>query len=197
MLQGPERYQFLKSWLQDLSDSLDDGWYNIVPFWLLLCIFIGGTTAYFMPDDFWTRRRDNASVVYAAILTMNGIILALSWGAFAKIYETIGTPHFSTFLKENGVLDKFLFFVSYVHTSQILALSVSAIALMVTQFEDADLRWQRVALGATIGFGMYAVKQAAGSVTVMHDLIRYRAIFDADKATRAGSVRLIRPETDT
>jgi len=176
MLQGPERYQFLKSWLQDLSDSLDDGWYNIIPFWLLLCIFIGGTTAYFMPDDFWTRRRDNASVVYAAILTMNGIILALSWGAFAKIYETIGTPHFSTFLKENGVLDKFLFFVS---------------------FEDADLRWQRVALGATIGFGMYAVKQAAGSVTVMHDLIRYRAIFDADKATRAGSVRLIRPETDT
>jgi hypothetical protein len=196
MLQKPERHPFLKWWLQDLSESLDDGWYNIIPSWLLLFLVIGGAVAFLMPDNFWTWRRDNATVVYAAILTMNGIILALSWGAFAKIYETIGAPRFSAFLKEQGVLEKFLFFVSYVHISQIIALSLSAITLIVTQFEDIDLRWQRFAMGITIGFGIYAIKQAAGSVTVMHDLIRYRAIFDADRAANAGTVHRIRPDDD-
>jgi hypothetical protein len=88
-----------------------------------------------MPKEFWPQRRDNATVVYAAILTMNGIILALSWGAFAKIYETISAPNFSTFLKEHGALDKFLFFVAYVHLAQLLALIASAGGLIITQFE--------------------------------------------------------------
>jgi hypothetical protein len=196
MLPKSERHPFLKSWLRDLSESLDDGWYNIIPSWLLLFILIGGVVAYFMSDSFWTLRRDNATVVYAAILTMNGIILALSWSAFANIYESIGAPKFSTFLEEQGALEKFLFFVSYAHVSQIVALSASAIALISTQFEEFDLRWQRLALAMTIGFGIYAIKQAAGSVIVMHDLIRYRAIFDADRPSNAATVRRIRPDPE-
>jgi hypothetical protein len=197
MLPKSEKHQFLKSWLKDLSDGLDDGWYNIIPFWILIFLLIGLAVAYFMPDNFWTTRRDNATVVYAAILTMNGIILALTWSAFAKIYENIGAPKFSTFLQEHGALEKFLFFVSYTHMTQILALSISAIALIVTQFEGVGLWWHRSAMVATIGFGIYAIKQAAGSVTVMHDLIRYRAIFDADRvSSNSGTVRMIRPDDD-
>jgi hypothetical protein len=197
MLPKPEKHQFLKSWLQDLSDGLDDGWYNIIPFWLITFLVIGLAVAYLMPDSFWTTRRDNATAVYAAILTMNGIILALTWSAFAKIYENIGAPKFSAFLQKHGALEKFLFFVSYTHVSQMIALSVSAITLIITQFEGISLWWQRSAMVATIGVGVYAIKQAAGSVTVMHDLIRYRAIFDADSTPpNSGTVRMIRPDDD-
>jgi hypothetical protein len=195
MLPKPESHPFLKAWLRYLSDGLDDGWYNIVPLWPILFLLIGGVVGFFMPDDFWTWRRDNATVVYAAILTMNGIVLALSWSAFAKIYESIGAPKFSTFLEEHGALETFLFFVSYAHGSQIAALSISAIALIAAQFDEIGVRWQRFALAATIGFGIYAIKQAAGSVTVMHDLIRYRAIFDADRGSN-GIVRRIRADDD-
>src|ERR1700730_2250276 len=146
MLQKPDSISFLKSWLQDLSEEIDDGWYKIIPLWLLSFVAVGCIISFYMPKEFWMQRRDNATVVYAAILTMNGIILALSWGAFAKIYETISAPNFSTFLKEHGALDKFLFFVSYVHLAQLLALVTSSGALIVTQFDPIDLSWQRAAL---------------------------------------------------
>jgi hypothetical protein len=184
---------FLKSWLQDLSEEIDEGRYKIIPFWILSFVAVGLIVSLYMPKEFWTQRRDNATVVYAAILTMNGIILALSWGAFAKIYETISAPNFSTFLKEHGALDKFLFFVAYVHLAQLLALIASAGGLIITQFDTIGLFWQRIALATTIGLGSYAVKQAAGSVTVMHDLIRYRTIFDADARANQGNVAGFEP----
>jgi hypothetical protein len=195
--QTPEQYAFLKAWFKDRQESLDDGWYRILPFWIGCFLAIGFAAAYCLPERFWTLGRDNATVLYAAILTMNGIILALSWSAFAKIYETIGAPNFSSFLQEHGVLEKFLFYVSYVHASQLVALGVSGIALIMVQFDDIPLVWQRFALGATIGLGTYAIKQAAGSVTVMHQLIQYRSIFDADRAARNGNVRRLRPDSDS
>jgi hypothetical protein len=184
----PERHPFLQAWLQEISESLNEGWYRVVPWWLLIFVAVGGAVAYFMPEDFWLKHRDNGTVFYGAILTMNGIILALSWGAFAKIYETIGAPNFSTFLQQSGVLERFLFFVSHVHFTQLVALIASAAGLIVTQFESIDTLWQRVALAATIALGAYAVKTAGGSVTVMHMLIRYRADFDADREAKAGNV---------
>jgi hypothetical protein len=71
----------------------------------------------------------------------------------------------------------------------LLALSISAVGLIITQFETVELIWQRIVLAATIGLGIYAIKQAAGSVAVMHDLIHYRAIFDEDRAANTGTVR--------
>jgi hypothetical protein len=186
--QQPERHRFLKSWLQDISEELDNGWYRIVPWSLLIFAGIAGAVAFYIPADFWAKHRDNTTVFYGAVLTMNGIILALSWGAFGKIYETIGAPGFSTFLQQNAALEKFLFFVSHVHFTQIIALLTSAIALVITQFEDIELIWQRIALGATIALAAYAIKKAAGAVTVMHTLIRYRAEFDADREARSGNV---------
>lgn len=188
MLPRPERHPFLKAWLQDISEELDNGWYNVVPLWLALFLAISATAAFSLPKEFWTLRRDNSTVLYTGLLTMNGIILALSWSAFAKIYETIGASNFSAFLKENGVLEKFLFFVSFVHLFQLIALLTSAVGLIVTQFDTIALVWQRVMLTAMLGFGAYAIKVAAGSVTVMHDLIGYRAIFDADRAAKATNV---------
>jgi hypothetical protein len=69
----------------------------------------------------------------------------------------------------------------------------SAGGLIITQFDTIGLFWQRIALATTIGLGSYAVKQAAGSVTVMHDLIRYRTIFDADARANQGNVAGFEP----
>ena len=34
MAQQIERYSFLKAWLRDRQECLDDGWYNILPLWI-------------------------------------------------------------------------------------------------------------------------------------------------------------------
>src|ERR1700741_3142347 len=136
---------FVKAWLKDLSEEVDDRWYRIIPIWFVTFFAIGSAVAYSMPDTFWNPERDTSTVVYTGILTFNGILLALSWSAFAKIYEMIGAGKFSAFLLENGVLNSYLFVVRYVHAAQMLAMVMSIAALLFLQFQDFPIGWQRIA----------------------------------------------------
>jgi hypothetical protein len=173
---------FIKAWLKDALDEYDDHWFNIFPRWFLLGFALAGIVSYYLPAGFWIEKRDS-TVVYTGLLTLNGIVLALSWSAFAKIYETIGASNFALFLKEKGMLESYLFLIRFVHAFQMLGLIASAGALVFLQF-DVSVLWQRVVFAIALGSGAYAIKQAAGAVTVMQDLVRYRAIFDADRADR-------------
>ena len=139
---------------------------------------------YFLPDTFWSAERDTAIVVYTGILTFNGILLALSWSAFAKIYETIGAGKFSAFLQENDALDSFLFAVRYVHVFQMVAMIASIATLLLALFPDVPLLWQRGACAIMLGLSAYAIKQASMAVGVMQDLVRYKAAFDAGTPAR-------------
>ena len=175
---------FVKAWLTDLTEEIDDKWYRIIPIWFIVFFAIGAAVAYFLPSKFWDPLRDTSTIVYTGLLTFNGIVLALSWSAFAKIYDIIGAGRFASFLRDGKVLNSYLFAVRYIHASQMLAMVSSIGALMLLQFSETPLIWQRVALGAMLGFGMYAIKQAASAVGIMQDLIHYRALFDADSASR-------------
>jgi hypothetical protein len=141
---------------------------------------LGALFAYFLPESYW-EKRDLPTLVAATILTLNGIMLALSWSAFAKIYETIGASGFSLFLREKGLLNSYLFFIRYVHLFQMVALIASAIGLVILQIIDIPIIYQRMAVALVVGATAYAIKQAAGSVTVMRDVVRHRATFDAER----------------
>lgn len=183
MANRPDEPNFVQAWLKDLSDEVNDCWYRIIPVWFLLFFGAAGAAACFLPEEFWFNRSNqsvgNATVVYSAILTLNGIIVALSWSAFSKIYEMIGAGKFSEFLQRHNVLEGYLFLVRYVHFFQIVALSFSMIGLLAAQFDLIPIGWQRILFILLVGFGAYAVKEATKSVGVMQDLVRYRAIFDA------------------
>lgn len=175
---------FVQAWIKDLSDEVNDAWYRIIPVWVLL--FFGSATAaaYYMPSSFWVNRAgevvDHATILYTAILTLNGIIVALSWSAFGKIYEMIGAGKFSAFLQKHEVLESYLFLVRYVNVAQMSALVVSMATLIAAQFPQVPLTAQRVLCALALGFGAYAIKQASTAVGVTEDLVRYRAKFDAE-----------------
>jgi len=191
-----ETPNFVQAWIKDLSDEVNDRWYRIVPIWFALFFIPAGAAAYFIPVSFWVDKKGdllgNASLVYSAILTLNGIIVALSWSAFGKIYEMIGAGRFSVFLQENAVLDAYLFLVRYVQVFQMLAMISSVSALLAAQFPQVPMVAQRALLAAMLGFAAYAIKQASSAVGVMQDLVRYRAAFDAaDSQQPKGSLRAV------
>ena len=179
----PDRKNFIQAWVADLSKEVDDCWYRIIPIWFILFFGAAGVAGYFMPASFWVDAQGHLSgsstSVYSAVLTLNGIIVALSWSAFAKIYEMIGAGHFSKFLQDNDVLEDYLFLVRYIHLAQVLTLIASALALFAAQYPQIPLTWHRALLIALLGFGAYSIRQAAEAVGVMQDLVRYRAMFDA------------------
>lgn len=183
-----ETRSFVQAWLKDLSDEVADRWYRVIPIWICLFVFLGSVAAYFLPDEFWTSG-ESATTVYTGVLTLNGILLALSWSAFSKIYDIIGAGNFSAFLRDNKVLDSYLFAVRYVHAAQMVALTASIAALLVAQYHDVPINWQRVICAVMLGLGAYAIKQAAMSVGIMQDLVRYKAVFDSSQTTKGVGLR--------
>lgn len=117
------------------------------------------------------------------------MLLTLAWNAFAKIFENICAPKFSTYLRENGLFKVYLYQISYVHAAQIVAVLVSAAALLSLAIANPPgglLEWMFILTVASSG---YALWEAIGAVTVLHDLIWYRSIFDAHHELQADNVR--------
>ena len=175
-----ESPNFVQAWLKDLTEEVNDRWYRIIPIWFAIFFACGGIVSYFLPEAFWSQERDTATIVYTGILTFNGILLALSWSAFAKIYEMVGAGRFAAFLREHDHLDSYLFAVRYVHASQMTATVFSMTALVLVQLPELHVNWQRVMCAIVLGMSGYAIKEASLAVGIMQDLIRYKAIFDVE-----------------
>ena len=79
-------------------------------------------------------------------------------------------------------MELYLFAVRFIQAFQMIGLVVSAFSLVLLQSSDLRISGQRAVFIAVLGFTAYAIKQASGAVTIMQDLVRYRAIFDADRA---------------
>ncbi|NJM51598.1 MAG: hypothetical protein HC843_12620 [Sphingomonadales bacterium] len=74
------------------------GIFAYIPLRLIGCVISGAIIAGFVPNSFWLNKNLGSSLaVYGGILAFNGLLLAIGWGAFSKIYEIIGTTDFSTF----------------------------------------------------------------------------------------------------
>lgn len=176
------RPRFTRAYIDSIGKSFDErGFWALFPYWLLSCVAIGWLTAYYMPSDFWEKGNQAVSVVvYTGILTINGLILALSWSAFARIHECITGDDFGAYLMETDLLIGYLVYIGYVHAAQIVAIIVSAVGLMMLLY-SVPLVAQHIAFAAMLAFSVYAIKQAANSVTVMHDLIWQKSIFDRGK----------------
>lgn len=94
------------------------GWLAYIPVAGLFAILVGVACFIMTPSAFWCpANRGNAIMVYAAILTFSGILLALGWSAFTKNFDIIGRGHLGEFLKENDILDVHLLFISITNWS--------------------------------------------------------------------------------
>ncbi|MCJ2089539.1 hypothetical protein MKK88_26640 [Methylobacterium sp. E-005] len=160
---------------------------RLIPWWIGLFLL----AALFIQRIVSVKFYSDASVgipIYAGILTLNGLLLTLAWNAFAKIFENICAPKFSTYFRETGVFKIYLYQISYVQAAQIIAVVLSGAALIALAAANPPAglnEWLFIVVLASTG---YALKEAVGAVTILHDLIWYRSIFDAHQEQKNSKV---------
>jgi hypothetical protein len=188
------RPSFIDSWLTDIRDDVRRyGKWKLVPWVALICIAIGASvTALVAKDHFW-EKPEISVVFFTAAVTINGLLLALSWGSFAKIYDIAVEPKLASFLRRHDLLKDYIFQVDYIHITQILALSCSGIALVLSVIDRLPhyvsdiiplVTLQKVSLAACIASTIYALKYAVGAVRIMQDLVWNSAYFVSDGPER-------------
>jgi hypothetical protein len=176
-----QRPRFLPLLFKTLGGEVDSrGFRAVVPIWIVVCLAIGIGVAFVLPDRFWLNNNLSTSLtLYSVIITINGLILALSWNAFSRIHDSIvSSPGFSLFLREETLLDGYLLYVDYVHAAQLIALFSSFVSVVVLLIDISSIMYDRIVFGASIGLSIYAIKKAVDVVIVMHDLIWHKAIFE-------------------
>lgn len=175
-----KRPKFLPSFFRALAKSAERrSWRSIVPTWLVVALCVGAAASYLIPATFWNPNNLSVSTaVYVGLLTLNGLILALSWNAFSRIYEIISAPRFSAYLAKSDLLNGYIVFTGFVHVTQLAAVVVSAAGLLLLLIDRPAVIYDRIAFAAMVSASAYAIKMAAGAVTVMHDLLWQKAIFD-------------------
>jgi len=176
-----KRPEFFECWLDDIKeDYRNGGLKSVLPWWFTAYLAAGVLVSFFVPIEFWAVENWEVSVaVYGAILTLNGLILALGWSAFSRIYECACAPGFSVYLRDRGLLSHYIFYVGWVHLWQLIAIIVSAAGLLIVLVDLVPLFWEQIFFGLMIGITGYAVHQASGAVTAMQDIVWYRSIFEA------------------
>lgn len=174
-----ERPGFLSSLLDSWQLTLSHGKaHDLVPYWILASIASGATVAIFLPATFWDGSKLDVSVaVMSGLLTFNGIILALCWSAFGKIYEIVGAGAFAAHLRKHQLLNHYLMFVGYCHAAQIVAISATGFALFALWL-PLKVWAAQVAVGSSIASSVYALRQGVATSTAMQDLIWRKATFD-------------------
>lgn len=180
-----KRPGFLKSLLDSWQLTLEHGSkIDLVPYWMIGSIAAGAAVAYNLPRTFWSAEELDVSVsVLAGILTFNGIILALCWAAFGKIYEIIGAGVFASHLRKHNLLNHFLVFVGYCHATQITAICATGFALFAL-FLPLELWVVKTALAASVASSAYALRQGVATSGAMQDLIWRKARFEEAEAGR-------------
>ena len=174
-----ERPGLVRSLLASWQLTLDHGkFYHLIPYWIIASVGVGYLVATQMPTSFWgSGQLGVRATILAGLLTFNGIILALCWSAFAKIYEIIGAGAFCAHLRAKSLLSHYLLFVGYCHGSQILAIALTAFSLFsfVLPFE---LWFQKTVLAGAIASSAYALRQGVATSSAMQDLIWRKSVFD-------------------
>jgi hypothetical protein len=177
------RPAFLPSFLELVKrESEQVGWRAVVPYVLLLLCLGAAISAYLIPDAFWDQ--DNwpvSTVVYTGILTFNGLIIALGWSAFGRIYDVLLTGEFGAYVAKHNLLNAYLTQITFMHVVQVLAVVASGTAIVTVLITGVPLLLARFVFGIVVALTAYAVRQAINAVSGMNDLVWQAAFYEIHK----------------
>jgi hypothetical protein len=176
-----KRPSFVEAWLSDLQDDYRRyGLRGLFPKWAVCFLLLGAIAGYFVPRDFGNSR-EVPIALFAGTLTLNGLMLAVSWGAFAKIFEAVAAPSFVSYLRSKGLLSRYFFIVDYIHYTQVLAVATSGLALLATCYgKGVEMHFvNQLSVGAVLATTGYAIRYGIGAVRTMQDVVWYRMQFEA------------------
>ena len=196
--QAIERPDFVRDLLADWGEAWERRrWLGLLPWKILICAIPSSPIAYFMPVEFWSATPGIArNAFFASLVTVNGLLLALGWNSFAKMYELCASGAFSGYLQSKGMVRHYLFLIDYIQIVLIAAITITVAGFIVTLFDTPPLWSQRIGLGITIWSTGYALAYATGGVRMVRDLVWYRAqgetagLFSPESAPAANVHRL-------
>jgi hypothetical protein len=181
MAKSTQRLSFIEAWLADLQDDVRRyGKRKLIPWAALLSCAMGAGVALLVPDEHFWAKPEVSVVFFTAAVTINGLLLALSWGSFAKIYELASEPSMAAFLRRHNLLNTYIFHVDFIHYAQVVALSCSGVALILCVIGHLPhaisdyvslLFLQKASLASSVASSIYALKYALGAVHLMQDLV--------------------------
>jgi len=142
-------------------------------------MLVGELSAYYVPAKFWSDDGwGTLATVYSGILTFDGILLAVGWSAYSKVYEIIGSATYASFMRRNDILDIHLVAIDLV----LFFLTISAVLAgmgLIVALCPVPIMVDRALFGAMVGFALYSLVQTRRASGMMHDLIWDRAEEDA------------------
>jgi hypothetical protein len=111
----------------------------------------------------------------------NGLVLALGWTAFSRIYEVLFRGEFGAYLARNELLNPYLVHINFMHFIKLLAVIFSVIGLLLVLVNGIPLWVDKIILAITAALTVYSLKQAIDAVTAMNDLVWQSAYFEINQ----------------
>lgn len=153
------------------ADAEERGWRAFFPTFGILSAVVGGIAAFFTPLEFWADAKwDISTAVYAGLLAFNGLLLALGWSAFSRIYEIIAGGPVGEVLRKHDLLAEHLAFVDGNHATLIASASFSMVGL-VSVLMNLPIAADHAILALSVGTTAYALIRAMASTKMMSDLV--------------------------
>ncbi len=154
------------------------GYLAYLPLRLLLCFGSGALIAWQLPDELWSMSKcADLIAIFSALLAFNGLLLAIGWGAFSRIYELIGTGPFADFLKRRDILNYHILFIEIAQASLVLASVASGFGVFSTWL-PFQIWFDKVIMLVTIGLTGYGLIKAIESTQAMNEILWEAADFE-------------------
>ena len=164
------------------QDYVAGGIKRLVPYILTVCFVIGFTIAFNIPDS---TTPDTVVKFLAALITAQGIILAMTMQTAGTILTNISQGEFSAYLKSQGLIGYYMVLVQwiqYIHLFSLLMLIGSLVAwLFDGQFTHAVFN---TVFAIALSLFMYALSWSWRMTTAIKDLIYHRSEFQYDQSIK-------------
>lgn len=172
--------RFLTYLLQDTAYGIAKrGLRSLVPLRMIACGVIGTFASAKLGGKF----ASDASIpvaFYAAVLTLNAILMAVCWGAFAKIFDATTDPKFGQWMRLRKMDSYYEFYTDYIHLTQMIATTTAAAALVTSVLSNIPYVVTASLFGFTVGSTAYAAWWSFGGVRIMQDISEQRAKYLAN-----------------
>jgi hypothetical protein len=172
MMRNPD---FIRLFLDAIRLDYDTGGVKkLIPYLLIGCFLVGALIVYLIPEN---KPIANIFTLVAALITAQGIILAMSMQTSGIILNNISQGEFCSFLRRNQLLGYYMLLVQLIQMINIISL-ISLLATAVVIMVELKIIFFKIIFATAIGFFLYAVRWAWGTTTIVRDLIHYRSIFE-------------------
>lgn len=182
---------FIKLYWEDLADG---NYKDMFPWCFLLCIGLGFLVGNAVGIPLW-RDKSNLVAIFSALVTAQGILLALSLNSMQQVYLSISSGDFSKKLREHNVLDGYIYLIRFHQIVNVISLLSLVIALLFVYLygnlnKVMDSIFQNVGgfdevvcsiVSLSLGFFFYSLKQTSDSFKMASDLSYLKAEYEDQK----------------